>query len=230
MTSAMQRMTFVMALAMVGCGGSSGGGGAPMEPDAGAPAAEPDAQPAPAPDAVAPSPDTAPPADQAVPPKDGPAPTPDAMPASKPDAAGGGACGQPGDPCGTCCPGASCVNFPSLGGSFCAADCTKGTDCQSGCCAPVQQGGSVCAPPANCGGGGGGGTVAPGTYNVTVSRAGQDLYQTTDKKFIIKTQFCFEFATYDSAVLVWGGKYAAGNRITFSSRQGCDVVDILTVQ
>ena len=50
-----------------------------------------------------------------------------------------------------CCPGNTCVNFGG-GDVLCAFECTYGEECNSGCCAPLEQGGGVCAPTSYCGG------------------------------------------------------------------------------
>lgn len=212
-------------------------------------------------------------------------------------------CAQAGSSCATspavCCAGTTCTNFPDLGGSFCAANCTTGDGCNSGCCVPLEKGGGVCGASSYCAtckkagqegcvsdteccGGAAcitelsGGvatrnvckdhctantdcysgccaavngatyrvcsaasfcttvtvptssTQAAGTYPVTVSREDADLYKVQGKTIWIKTQFCFQFVYFDSATLVWGGKYAAGNKIRFSSGQECTVTDILS--
>jgi hypothetical protein len=62
----------------------------------------------------------------------------------------GPGCGAAGDGCATqaCCAGNSCVDFDE--GAYCSADCGQGSDCVSGCCAPLEGGGSVCAPVEYC--------------------------------------------------------------------------------
>ena len=63
-------------------------------------------------------------------------------------------CTDPGYACDAnsdCCEGNSCVNFGG-GDVLCAFDCTYGEECNSGCCAPLEQGGGVCAPTSFCGG------------------------------------------------------------------------------
>lgn len=73
--------------------------------------------------------------------------------------------------------------------------------------------------------------MSPGTYRVTVSRDSADLYKTVvGAKVYIKTQFCFQFVFFDDATLVWGGKFSLDNKITFSTKQACEVVDVLTGQ
>ncbi|HEX5657982.1 MAG TPA: hypothetical protein VFX59_12340, partial [Polyangiales bacterium] len=64
-------------------------------------------------------------------------------------------CAAANEPCQTnadCCGGASdaavCVDQGQ--GPICADHCTVGSQCQSGCCAPLQVGGTVCAPPIFC--------------------------------------------------------------------------------
>jgi hypothetical protein len=64
-------------------------------------------------------------------------------------------CAAANEPCQTneqCCGGptdtAVCVNQGA--GPICADRCTNDSQCQSGCCAPLQVGGNVCAPPAYC--------------------------------------------------------------------------------
>ncbi len=134
-----------------------------------------------------------------------------------------------------CCAGAACISESNSQGQVtrvsCKAYCAANANCYSGCCAAVNnQTYRVCAaanfcptpaPPPVSGG------TAAGTYAVTVSRESQDLYKVQFKTMWIKTQFCYEYVYYDKAILVWNGKYASGNRITFSSGQYCDVVDIL---
>jgi len=61
-------------------------------------------------------------------------------------------CSSPGDSCLTtkCCDGSMCVNDGKAMLTVCAAPCTAGTQCSSGCCVPDASGGSVCAPPSYC--------------------------------------------------------------------------------
>jgi hypothetical protein len=42
----------------------------------------------------------------------------------------------------------TCVNQGS--GGVCAAYCTAHSQCNSGCCAALESGGAVCAPPTYC--------------------------------------------------------------------------------
>ncbi|MET0286817.1 MAG: hypothetical protein ABW352_20210 [Polyangiales bacterium] len=64
-------------------------------------------------------------------------------------------CAAANEPCQTnadCCGGAGdtqvCVNQGQ--GPICADRCTSNAQCQSGCCASLQMGGTVCAPPIYC--------------------------------------------------------------------------------
>jgi hypothetical protein len=59
----------------------------------------------------------------------------------------GNDCSGAGD---TCCSGTTCVDYGSYG-IACGTLCNYGSDCQSGCCVPLQNGGSVCAPASFCG-------------------------------------------------------------------------------
>lgn len=80
--------------------------------------------------------------------------------ASGPGGNGSGAapdsCSDAGESCASesCCEDNSCVDFDE--GDYCAAHCGQGSDCVSGCCAPLEGGGSVCAPANYCGSGPGG--------------------------------------------------------------------------
>lgn len=67
----------------------------------------------------------------------------------------GGACAAPGDACGVngdCCDffsgNALCVDTGSA--QVCAATCTTGSDCKSGCCAALTDGSGACAPVEFC--------------------------------------------------------------------------------
>jgi hypothetical protein len=73
----------------------------------------------------------------------------------------GGVCAEDLEPCETnadCCGFATGDNFcvdtgapPNGIGVACLIACTAGTQCMSGCCAPLEGGmGSVCAPAAQC--------------------------------------------------------------------------------
>jgi hypothetical protein len=58
-------------------------------------------------------------------------------------------CLQPGSTCTTsCCSGAICV--ASGGTSVCASQCQTDPDCNSGCCAALQDGRHVCSPSSFC--------------------------------------------------------------------------------
>jgi hypothetical protein len=65
-------------------------------------------------------------------------------------------CAQAGSSCATsadCCGGALnqavCVS-EAAGGAICRATCSANTDCQSGCCAPLEGGGSACFAASQC--------------------------------------------------------------------------------
>jgi hypothetical protein len=68
------------------------------------------------------------------------------------DAAVGPTCIQPGDDCttGDCCSSATCIVTTASTFPVCAADCLSHAQCSSGCCSPLEGGGSVCSPPAFC--------------------------------------------------------------------------------
>jgi hypothetical protein len=63
--------------------------------------------------------------------------------------AAGGSCGATKDCCGHAQDQAVCVT-ESAGGAICRATCTTGTDCQSGCCAPLAGGGNACFAASQC--------------------------------------------------------------------------------
>lgn len=58
----------------------------------------------------------------------------------------GATCKTPPECCGFAAGTTKCVN------STCAATCTSGAQCQTGCCAPLVSGGSACGPSSLCGG------------------------------------------------------------------------------
>lgn len=55
------------------------------------------------------------------------------------------------------CPNGCSSGFTCVKGFGCLKACSSGSTCDTGCCAPLEGGGSVCAPPTYCDGGGGGG-------------------------------------------------------------------------
>lgn len=68
---------------------------------------------------------------------------------------GGGSCGGAADDCSgslSCCSGYTCVNdLGAADESLCAADCTLGSDCQSGCCCDLENSTSgACCPSGYC--------------------------------------------------------------------------------
>ena len=77
-------------------------------------------------------------------------------------------CEEPGNTCndnGDCCGfeegTTSCVNFP-VEGLYCSATCIWNSDCNSGCCVPLDTGLGACAPDDYCADASGGG-FEPGT-------------------------------------------------------------------
>jgi hypothetical protein len=64
-------------------------------------------------------------------------------------------------------------------------------------------------------------------YQVSVTRIDQDLYK-TDTNIYIKTQFCYEFATGDDAILVYDGLPGSfDNKIIFTQdNQVCRVTGV----
>ncbi len=65
-------------------------------------------------------------------------------------------------------------------------------------------------------------------YKVTVTRVAQDLYRTAEGVYI-KTRWCYEYASYEEAILKWDGPYSYENEVIFvnSGRQKCDVEKVL---
>jgi hypothetical protein len=134
-----------------------------------------------------------------------------------------------------CCMGAICIQETSGGQetrTVCKDRCTAGSECASGCCAPLTNSSDhVCSAPNFCATPTPpSGTLGTGTYDVTVSRESQDLYKVQFKMTWIKTQFCYEYVYFDRAILIWNGKFASGNRVVFSGGRTCDVVDVLVGQ
>lgn len=64
-------------------------------------------------------------------------------------------------------------------------------------------------------------------FRVTVTRVDKDLYRVEDRtpKLYIETQYCYEYATRDDAVLRYE-RYGSNNRLIFSSNTACDVKGI----
>jgi hypothetical protein len=61
-------------------------------------------------------------------------------------------CSKNSDCCGYASGHNYCVNTGGALGAICAISCTSGSQCSSGCCAPLTGGGAVCAPSSACGG------------------------------------------------------------------------------
>ncbi|ATW42561.1 hypothetical protein Q7469_12175 [Glaesserella parasuis] len=58
-------------------------------------------------------------------------------------------------------------------------------------------------------------------YKVTVTRIDSNLYKTNEGIFI-ETQYCYEYANRDEAVLSYE-QYSYNNKLIFSNNQSCDV-------
>jgi hypothetical protein len=75
---------------------------------------------------------------------------------------------------------------------------------------------------------------ASDTYKVQVTRKAQDLYEVEGigKKVYIKTAYCYEYATYEEAILVlesqpFSGSIAIGKLIFTSGGSSCQVDTVL---
>lgn len=117
----------------------------------------------------------------------------------------------PGLPCPvvtSCCGGSTCVAFASS--QLCASNCTSGSDCLSGCCAPLTNSlQSVCAPAGNC--------VAPPAETGTVlavDQSGELLIQTTAGPAFFSGIGCFNVR--------------AGNTVAFASPAGACASNTIT--
>ena len=105
--------------------------------------------PGPAPTGTTPPPGPAP-SGSTQPPDPAPTgttPTPDPAPQCRADLA---TCTVNSECCGYPSGHNYCVNTNSSLGTVCAIACTSGSACNSGCCAPLTTGGSVCAPASQC--------------------------------------------------------------------------------
>ena len=71
--------------------------------------------------------------------------------------------------------------------------------------------------------------TASDDYKVTVTRTDQDLYEVQGGKNFIKTRYCYEYATWDDAILRIDSPfgYSAG-KIIFQNGASCDVAMVLT--
>jgi hypothetical protein len=102
---------------------------------------------------VPPAPTTAPTTTAPVGPTPAPAPTTTTAPPPENTpvcAASLDTCAKNGDCCGFSTHSNYCVNTGGSLGAICAIACTSGSECSSGCCAPLKDGGSVCAPSTAC--------------------------------------------------------------------------------
>jgi hypothetical protein len=50
-------------------------------------------------------------------------------------------------------------------------------------------------------------TVDEGEYKVTVTKKSNNLYKIDDKDIYIETQYCYEYSTFEAAILVVTSKY-----------------------
>jgi hypothetical protein len=107
------------------------------------------------------------------------------------------ACRSPAQTCSAqapCCSDSICVVI-GAGQSVCAATCTAGTQCNSGCCAPLSNDpAKVCSPPSACAA-----PPAPTTCGRTILRGtdGQFLGLATSNKFATDG-VCNMFSQYGS--------------------------------
>lgn len=63
-------------------------------------------------------------------------------------------------------------------------------------------------------------------YKVYVKRLDNNIYITTDKKVIIETKYCYEYAYGDEAILVYE-PYSYDNKIIFvNSENSCEVKSV----
>jgi len=62
-------------------------------------------------------------------------------------------------------------------------------------------------------------------YRVNVKRVDNNLYQTTDGRYVIKTKYCYEY-TYGEDVVLDYTKYSYNNKIIFRSGTTCEVEGI----
>ena len=62
-------------------------------------------------------------------------------------------------------------------------------------------------------------------YRITVSRIDQDLYKDDNSGAILENQYCYEYATWENAVLKYE-PYSFDNKIIFENGQTCEVKEI----
>lgn len=60
-------------------------------------------------------------------------------------------------------------------------------------------------------------SLAHGTYKVTIFRVDNDLYRDQISGIIIKTEYCFIYAYYGEAVLIWEGPYSSDSKIVIGN-------------
>lgn len=98
----------------------------------------------------------------------------------------------------SCCEGSTCIVTPESS-TLCAANCIAGSECQSGCCAPLRNGiVSVCSPPDYC--------ATPPRAPTTPVGCGSLILLAADGEFLgigTGNQFavdgvCNEFSSYGS--------------------------------
>ncbi|MDO4223786.1 MAG: hypothetical protein Q4D05_07160 [Acinetobacter sp.] len=62
-------------------------------------------------------------------------------------------------------------------------------------------------------------------YKVNVKRIDSNLYQTNDKRVLIVTKYCYEYAYWENAILQYE-KNSYDNKIIFENGQTCEVKDV----
>ncbi|GHU87410.1 hypothetical protein AGMMS49941_10880 [Deferribacterales bacterium] len=63
-------------------------------------------------------------------------------------------------------------------------------------------------------------------YSVYVTRIDSDIYQDLYSKTIIITRYCYEFAYYEDALLIYNGSYSYNNKLIFRNGSSCDVKSV----
>jgi len=62
-------------------------------------------------------------------------------------------------------------------------------------------------------------------YKINIRRVDNNVYQTMDGRFIIKTKYCYEY-TYGDEVVLDYTKYSYDNKIIFRSGTTCQIEGI----
>lgn len=62
-------------------------------------------------------------------------------------------------------------------------------------------------------------------YKVNVKRIDKDLYKDLNTGTFITTQYCYEYAYGEEAILKWEGQYG-DNKIIFDGGSECDVKNV----